>query len=223
MIDARGAGSPTALANALEAQASRLCEASLVPMYADPFWEARFGERGRRFAREDADFHIAYLAEALRAGSAASFTGYARWLRGVLTTRGMCTLHLADTFDALGRTIAKCGIDGAHVAVAYLDAGAAALRYDGDAGRVQALALADDADRIGAHLVSYLADAMALELPRVYADHVAWLRANAERVNTTRERVDAAVAALASAVRAMTPPVADAVSIAIAGAEGAAA
>jgi hypothetical protein len=194
-------------ADALEARSAELCETALREMYADPFWLARFGERGRRFSREDAQFHVAYLAEAMRSGSAASFVVYIRWLQQVLTTRGMCSLHLSDTLDALAIAVRASGVPDADTALAYLAAGRGALRYDGDAGRVQQLSLPDASDRIAEHLVSYMGDAVALHLPRVFTEHVAWLRENAERVGTTGVRVEEAVTMVLAAVASASPSI----------------
>ena len=46
------------LASQLEAQADALARHSIAAMYADPFWDARFGARGRRFAEEDGVHHV---------------------------------------------------------------------------------------------------------------------------------------------------------------------
>lgn len=197
----------TATAEALTARAAELCDVALRDMYADPFWDARFGERGRRFAREDAHFHVIYLAEAVRAGSAASFVMYVRWLQNVLTTRGMCSLHLRDMLEAIGTGIRAIGIEDVETALAYLGAGVGALRHDGDAGRIEQLAPRDEADRLAEHLVSYLGDAVALSLPRVFVDHVEWLRENGRRVGATSVRVEQALADVLAALAAAEPSI----------------
>src|SRR5436305_13118195 len=97
----------TRLADAIELRASALAERALAAMYRNPFWDERFGERGRRFAREDNLHHLAYLVQALRAESPDLLTGYARWLQRVLTTRGMCSRHVGENFARLSE--AKIG------------------------------------------------------------------------------------------------------------------
>ena len=191
-----------ATADALEARAAELADGALAAMYAaDPFWEARFGARGRRYAAEDGRFHVSYLAEALREGSPASLVAYARWLQGVLTTRGMCSLHLVHNFRRLAGAVAALAVPGAATAAAYLGEAAGALRYDGEAGAVHDLAVAADeaaaprAD-LAAHLLSYLADAVALGRPPVFTDHVRWLRENAERLGHAGSDVRTALAAV---------------------------
>ena len=191
------------VADALQAHAAPISRRAVDAMYADPFWDARFGERGRRHADEDGDFHVGYLAEALRLGSTAHFANYARWLRSVLVARGMCTRHLseqlrcvADAVDALG---ALPSPEDARVVRAYVDAARDGLRYpEGSLGsRLQdaeprAAAAAEEAlaarfygasglpprDRLradAADLLSYLADAAALERPDLFAEHAEWL------------------------------------------------
>lgn len=185
------------VADRLEAQADRLAADSLNAMYADPFWQERFGEAGRRFAEQDSRHHVNYLVEALRTGSPETLAGYARWLQSVLTTRGMCTAQIADHFEQLRRAIAAADLGDTDPAGNYLTAGQAALRYPTGPGRsVQdaAGALTDAVVRRVAgtfpdwvaenpatcrddvrSLLSYLADAVALGRPELYAGHVRWL------------------------------------------------
>src|SRR3954465_800704 len=123
-------GDVTTLADAIEARSQILADRALEAMYRDPFWDARFGERGRRYAREDNVHHIAYLVQALRAASVDLLTNYARWLQRVLTTRGMCSRHIGENFERVAE-----GIGDAAPAFAFLDEAAAALAYDGGPAR----------------------------------------------------------------------------------------
>jgi hypothetical protein len=75
----------TPLADQLQARADALVAHALQAMYTNPFWEERFGERGRQFARADNHHHLSYLALALRVGSPEPLARYARWLQEVLT------------------------------------------------------------------------------------------------------------------------------------------
>ena len=90
--------------------------------------DERFGERGERYTREDHGYHVSYLSEAVRAGDAAVFASYLRWLQPVLTSRGMCTKHLEDSLLAVRDAIVAEGIDGAEIEV-HVEAARAALRY----------------------------------------------------------------------------------------------
>lgn len=175
-----------ALVAALEARANELSARVVAEMYEDPFWLARFGERGRKFAEEDGRRHLAYLGQALVADDAAVLVEYARWLRPVLTSRGMCTLHLDENLARLARALAA-EVPNSEPALALLEQARAGLRYtSGAAGELEAAAprLIDAAGaEIGgapraaaareiAHIVSYLRDAVALGRPELFGDYV---------------------------------------------------
>ena len=190
----------TALADAIEARAQALADRALEAMYRDPFWDERFGERGRRFAEEDNLHHISYLLQALRTGSTDLLTNYARWLQRVLTTRGMCSRHIEENFERLGEAIRSAGIEDAGPALVLLEAASSALTYDGGPARavqVAAVPVATRAaevvferhpdwparldDRGGEscradvlYHLSYLADAIANGRPDLFGDYVRW-------------------------------------------------
>jgi hypothetical protein len=151
-------GLPARLAEA----APRLTARVLDEMYANPFWQERFGERGRRHARNDGDYHLTYVAEAVAAGDDRVFTKYATWLRDVLTSRGMCSRHLAENFERLASAVAGEAWPDGERAIAVLHAGAVALRHtSGDA------ALLDE------HSTTVAAAATTA----LYAAHPEWLDA----------------------------------------------
>jgi hypothetical protein len=184
------------LADRLMAVADELTSQVLEEMYRDPFWHARFGQpRATKHGRQDGHHHLAYLAEALRAGDAGVMERYARWLQQVLTTRGMCTQHLAENFDRLDRAIAERGVPDAGRAGALLAAATAALRYEDGPAR----ALQDRADAIAggdaalATLVSYLADAIALARPTLFAGHLTWYEGFVEQQGGSRDAVRAQI------------------------------
>lgn len=188
------------LAELLEALAPVLVQRSLDRMYQNPFWDERFGARGRSFAEQDGRYHITYLAEALRQESPETLVNYARWLQGVLTTRGMCTRHISENFQRLADEIAAAA-EEPRPALAYLAQADAALFYgDGPARAVQELAeqVAAEAaaliyrrhpdwlERWGAagqarcaddmiYHFSYLADSLANQRPELFADYIQWM------------------------------------------------
>lgn len=132
------------LADRIEARKQEIAARACELMYEDPFWAARFGERGRKFSAEDGAYHVTYLLEALRSGSPGVIESYARWLRTVLVTRGMCSRHLAQNFARLAEAIRGIGIEGAEPALAMLRAAEEALVYrSGPAGELQAQGLDD--------------------------------------------------------------------------------
>lgn len=185
----------------LQARANELVERVHREMYANPFWKARFGERGEKFSREDGHFHLKYLSQALLAGSPGTLEEYARWLQSVLATRGMCSRHLAENYQRLGRAIAEAFPAEGSRAVQYLASAEAALTYrEGPARAVQQAAAklaqraADDlykrhpewlergkeagrarcVDDLQYHL-SYVADALALGAYTTFEAYAVWI------------------------------------------------
>ena len=163
------------LAESLAEAGPRLSERVLAEMYADPFWAARFGDRGRRHARADGDFHLKYLVEALESNSLGVFENYARWLRELLVSRGMCSRHLAENFTRLADAIAAEPWDDRARATEILHAGAAALRHrTGPAAEIEAMRATTAGDAATDTLLSYLADALAFEQPSWFGAHTAF-------------------------------------------------
>ena len=213
--------SPPDLADALERTAGAIADRAHRDMYLDPFWIARFGERGRAYAVEDARYKVTYLVEALRAGSAKGFADFSIWLRGVLRARGMCSRHLADGIAAVSRSLGMLETETGD-ARAVLDSGIAALSYSaGEAAAVDAAVA--HAPRIhpwdqrpgwtstadAAHLLSYAADALDAGTPDPFLAHVEWAARHAAASGTTTAAVDAALAAAASIVAAGPPSARD--------------
>ena len=161
----------TTLQELLQREGAALSEAVLEEQYRDPFWRARYGDRGRRHADQDSAFHLQYLARALETGAPEVMVRYARWLREVLVTRGMCSRHLAENYRLLARNIEARGWPDAARAASYLNEAAGALDYaDGEAGalrrargRIVAAAATGVPGRAEcvANLASYLEDGVA--------------------------------------------------------------
>ena len=212
----------SALASRIEARAQALTARTLAGMYANPFWDARFGERGRRFAEQDQRHHLEHLVIALRIGGPETMAGYARWLQVVLTSRGMCSRHLGENFARLAEAIGAEGISEPDAALAYLRAAEDALTYDdGPARAVQdaASGLIDDSlsafyeahldprhyggeagrvrcrDDLAYHL-SYLADALALGRSNLFADYVRWIAGFLSSIGVPRAHLAEALAVL---------------------------
>jgi hypothetical protein len=182
------------LSRQLEERAARLASASVEWMYQDPFWEARYGmERARRFGSEDALFHVRYLVQALAEQRPSVLEGYATWLRTLLVSRGMCTLHLDQNFAGLQAALAAEGFGADSPAQSYVQAARTALRYTEEPARTlqeRAPELARHAaqelrSEVPANLhprleeelllqLSYLEDAVGLKLPELFARHLDW-------------------------------------------------
>ncbi|MCY1036797.1 hypothetical protein OV207_35500 [Corallococcus sp. BB11-1] len=178
----------------LDARMQAIATASAQPLYADPFWSARYGEqRARRFGDEDAVFHVRYLVQALDAGRPAILEDYARWLRTLLVTRGMCSRHLDQHFQGLLLALQAEGLGPDTLPGIYVQAARDALRHPtGAAGRLEDAAPAvveavaqrlkgeagpenrtrlEEETRL--HL-SYLSDALALERADLWEAHLQW-------------------------------------------------
>ena len=174
------------LAARIDLMAPQLAAASLAYMPRDPFWEERYGERGRRFASEDAGFHLRYLRDAFSAGSQDVLDHYGRWLRDLLVARGMCTRHLQEHFEHLASALDATMGDprpGASMRRA-----AAALRYESAEPAAVQNAAPAIGERLGRapdghsawdplFLTHYVADAVARQDPATLAAHITWARA----------------------------------------------
>jgi len=169
-----------ALAARVDEQKGALIAASLEYMPRDRFWEDRYGDRGRRFANEDAAFHLQYLSEALRAGSQAVLDNYGRWLRGVLVARGMATRHLQEHFEHLASALDR--VIGDPVPGVAMRGAAAALDYDEPAAAAIQRAARDAGGHDGhsgfapAMLTHYVADAVARDDRSTLVAHLRWAR-----------------------------------------------
>ena len=217
----------TRLADQLEAEADALTRRVVEQMYTNPFWDERFGERGRQFAEEDGRYHVQHLATALRLGTPAAMEHYARWLQVVLTTRGMCSCHLAENFARLADAIQAADLPDAEQAIPYLRAAEEALVYQDGPARELQLAATQLADRCVAALyrrhpdwlarwgpagrdrcrddllyhLSYLADAVALGKPEVFADYARWIAGFLARRGIPVEHLRETLVALDEALR----------------------
>lgn len=211
-------GDLAATAALLARHADALTARALAAMYRNPFWDARFGERGRRYAEEDGRHHLGYLHEALLAGGPESLVRYARWLQTVLVTRGMCSRHLADHFARLRDAVrAELGTERTAAALAYLDEAEAALLYDVPTARAVQQSIDDERgvdDPLSVrYLVSYLGDAVARARPDLFGDYVRWCRAHA---GSDGARLDRALVALDAALARLDPAARDAARRALA-------
>lgn len=158
-------------------------------MYVDdPFWLERFGENGRKFAREDGGFHIRHLVTALDVERDEVMVSYARWLRSVLVARGMASFHLADNFRRLAVALAEAAPMSTFAATKALDAGVSALAYDSQLSQRQDELAAQWLGALGVEpttehrtdattLFSFVADTVAMPKARSLTGYVAY-RAN---------------------------------------------
>jgi methanogenic corrinoid protein MtbC1 len=96
-----------------------------------PDWLVRYGESGRQRGREDAAYHVDFLAGAIETGAVAAFENYARWTTNVLRSRGIAPAFVAEnlrqvgqacspTLSATGRELVETFIEAACGATAEL-------------------------------------------------------------------------------------------------------
>lgn len=212
---------------ALEQHADELARRSIDRLLVDPFWESRYGARGRQHSHEDGRYHVTYLVQSLLLDEHGLMVEYARWLRTLLVARGMCSRHLADNFATLAAAIEELGIGRAARAHAVLATATAALRYvEGPAGVVEREAPAavraaverlacdrpewfvrDDVDRQRlrdelAIVTSYLADAIARDEPGIFARGLAAIADSRAADGGGGQRCRTGTSALAHALRA---------------------
>lgn len=63
---------------------------------AHPEFDARYGTAGREKCRDDAEYHLAYLEEAVAASSPELFADYVAWAASMLASRGVPEADLVD-------------------------------------------------------------------------------------------------------------------------------
>lgn len=168
-------------------------------MYADPFWERRFGEKGRAYAQQDAHHNLDNLIRAIQFDIPHGPTHHYSWLRDVLVHRGLSTLHLRQTIDRLGQALSEELPQEWPLIQPYLEAGYEGLVYENPACQALAedmetvaQAVTADLEEQGASLyerkeerrqeasflLSYLLDAVENQETKIFTNFVHWQREN---------------------------------------------
>jgi MerR family transcriptional regulator, light-induced transcriptional regulator len=184
----------SALTNSLTARKEALTLQVVDDMYQNPFWTNRFGDRGRKFAEADGQRHVDYLVQAIEVESPEILLNYTRWLRNVLTQRGMCSRHIGENLERLANAIEGNNLPDAPVAVSYLHQAVQALTYTDDSCReiqsnedllvqqtmhqiskasvehVPGVSSRDDVR----YFISYLVDALHMDTHQVFVDYIIW-------------------------------------------------
>lgn len=186
----------------IERARSEIIEGVLEEMYQNPFWDARYGERGRRLTRQDTNHHLNYLVSAVDLNNPPTLTSYFHWNQGLLPRHGMCTLHLRQTLDSLAHQLARWLPDAwptiepifqaSYQGLYYETAGCQALAQHQEAiartaaarlaGLQPSAELSTFTPRQRAsyqdylYHLSYLADAVACDSPKIFTGYIAWLK-----------------------------------------------
>ncbi|HEU4884823.1 MAG TPA: hypothetical protein VFT45_21375 [Longimicrobium sp.] len=102
-------------------------------LYAEMPWLVdKYGERGRLKCLQDMRYNLEYLAPAVELENVELFVAYARWVDGVLRSRGVPTGELARSFELIASDVAaRMRADEAALVSACLEAGVIALRQGG--------------------------------------------------------------------------------------------
>lgn len=197
------------VASALRAHAKTIAAKVTDETLDDPFWTERFGARGRENTEKDAAYHVEFFAQAIDAEDPEIARRYARWLRTLLTTRGMCTAHIDENFVRLERVVTEVVGSEAEAVRPYVAAAREALRHEGVAGELEASAEAiakavanelGSAEKTASRdadtrlLLAFLADAIALDRPATFVDHVHYVRARDPAVDHVVAAIGRAVA-----------------------------
>jgi signal transduction histidine kinase len=109
----------------IDSRRDALAEAVTARHFAlHPELDARYGERGRAKCREDAHFHLSYLAEAVAASSPSLFVDYVSWAKVLLAGLGIPQEDLARNLEILKQALREeLSPEEAEVAADYVDAG----------------------------------------------------------------------------------------------------
>jgi len=166
-------------------------------LMANPFWEKRYGERGRKFILQDLHFNIDFLTAAVRLSSPASLSDYYRWQQEMLVARGLCTRHLRETQEETHSRLMELLPDHSEFLQPFFDASEAGLTYaqpdcllldklelqiaEAVTGRIYSDPQPDNflkrqrCTRDTRYYLSYLLDAVALDQPERFAEMMTWI------------------------------------------------
>lgn len=103
-------------------------------LYAEMPWLVdKYGERGRQKCLQDMRYNLEHLAPAVELEEPALFERYARWVDGVLRSRGVPTGELARSLQLMASDVAaRLPREEAQVITDCLEAGVRALHEGGE-------------------------------------------------------------------------------------------
>lgn len=218
---------------ALESKRNTLVDLVVLQLWANPFWEDRYGERGKRYFYDDAQHHVQALITAIQLDLPDALPQHYAWLREVLVHRGMCTRHLYQTlrvFDAQLEavlpeywSVIRPYAETTYAGLAYTDPLCLALAQVEEPliARVMQRILTEKpawAQRLGPggktlcrqdnlYHLSYLQDALAFQDPRIFTDYLTWISAFLEARRLTPQMLHLAMGYLAEEIEAALPAV----------------
>lgn len=96
------------VSEALGSRASELAALVVERHFArHPQLEQRYGEAGRNHCLKDAGYHLAYLAQAIAADSAALFVDYVGWAKVMLVKHGVPAADLASMLETMKESLER--------------------------------------------------------------------------------------------------------------------
>jgi hypothetical protein len=186
---------------AIEAVRGALVDDVLADMYPNPFWDDRYGARGRSLCEDDNQHHLNYLIAAIRTGSPDAMTYYYKWLQLLLVSRGMCTYHIRQNMERMEAHLRARLPDDWPAIEPYHRAGYAGLAYEHPACQALAAQEAQIADATTERMyasnpfweqqfgprgralcrednlyhLSYLQDALGADVPGHFGSYLDWV------------------------------------------------
>jgi methanogenic corrinoid protein MtbC1 len=113
------------VSDALDARRSALAAQMVAREFVrHPELEKRYGDAGRQRCLEDAGYHLAYLAQAIAADSAALFGDYVGWAKVMLAKRGIPAKDLGGLLEIMQEVVQQeLPPDFSPLACVFLDRG----------------------------------------------------------------------------------------------------
>lgn len=197
----------------IETARPMLVDAILTDLYQKTFWQVRYDDYGREYARTITHYHLNNLITALKAGEPAIFADYWAWKRPVMLLQGACTHHLHEFIDSTARPVARVLREGfplaepcfaaAHRALEYEQPACQALNakrkaiIDGAAARL----CPTESERASyrsdvCYHLSYLEDAAVMGKPQLFHLHTEWVQHTLKEQGRDVEKLNAALQAL---------------------------
>jgi hypothetical protein len=186
---------------AIEAVRGPLVDSVVADLYPNPFWDDRYGARGRSLCQDDNHHHLNYLIAAIRTGSPDVIAFYYKWLQTLLVSRGMCTYHIRQNMERMEAHL-RARLPEAWPAIEpYHRAGYDGLAYEHPACQALAAHAAQIAEATTARMyasnpfweqqfgprgrvlcrddnlyhLSYLQDAVGADVPAHFGNYLEWL------------------------------------------------
>jgi len=215
----------------LEEKRLTLVETTVTQLWANPFWQDRFGERGKRYFYEDSNYHIDTLITVIHMDSPQFLTQHYAWLRGVLVHRGMCSRHLLQTLTVFDEQVAaqlptfwdsiRAYAATAYDGLVYADPACQILAQAEERLAVQvtqrilqekpawALRLGTRGEAlcyedVRYHL-SFLQDALGFQEPQIFTDYLAWISGFLEARRLTPQMLHLSLSYLAQEIEQSMP------------------